>query len=355
MAFRFASAITSDPKDRAMAQEQVARDYAARGAFSEAIAAAERIEGWRRGVAFAVVAADLVAASRADEARVLLARSERERAAAEDWQGARIEVHIATTLAVLGDLERAEALAARLATNDRQYGGRAEVVAAAALARRRQPQAALEKLAALDGDADMDVAWSRTEGYLEVAREAGKDPTWRDRALDAARRSADGLPGWKRGEALVLVAREMHRAGRTGAARDALRSATDIAQALPPTMPIRARLLAELGRGWAETGRVREARLSLRDAERTIPETSVIDGPALYAAVASARAAIGDRDAADRLYDRALTAAEDLRNARPRALAAVEICRALGREDGALDEAKRSRLERLLGGLGDPW
>src|SRR4030095_4973989 len=58
-AFRFASAIHSDPKDMARAQQNVVDDLADAGRLDEAIVRAEKIEGWRRGAAFADLAARL--------------------------------------------------------------------------------------------------------------------------------------------------------------------------------------------------------------------------------------------------------------------------------------------------------
>jgi hypothetical protein len=365
LAFRFASAIVSDDKDRARAQEEVVRGYAARGAFAEALAAASRIEGWRQGTAFADLAAALAGAGREEEARELVARAEQLRAATSGWQGVRIGAHVAAALGTLGEAERAASIAAGLVAHDRQYAGRAAAIAAGALARNGDPGAALQRLAPLDGDPDFEVAWWRTGGYLEVARHAGKDAAARDRALESARRSADGIAGWKSAEALVRVAEENVRAGgtpaarpdstRMGEARDALRRAEAIARSLPATMPVRARLLADVARGWMRTGVTRQARRLVREAEASVAETLRIDRPGLYATVAAAAAAAGDREAADRLFGRALEEAEGLRNARPRALAAVEICTVLGREGRMLDGTTRGRLERILGGLGEPW
>lgn len=355
LAFRFASAIASDEKDRARAQEDVARDYAALGAFDRALQTAEGIEGWRRGTALADVAAALAADGRGDAARDLIARAEEVRAATTGWQGARIAAHVAGAYAALGDGERARALASGLASEDREYAGRAAFVAASALSTRGDSHAALRALAPLDTDRDMEVSWWRTEGYLEAARRAGNDAALRDRALDAARRSARGLPGWKRSEALRRVAEGLLRAGRRGEARETLREAGEIARSLPGTLPVKAALLADLARGHGRAGDARRARALLREAEASIDGAIVIDRPGLLAAVAAAHGTAGEPEAADRLYRRALAEAERLRNARPRALAAVEICRVLGREGAPLDVGTRARLERLLDGLGDPW
>jgi hypothetical protein len=49
-AFRFASAIRSDPKDRALSQEAVIRAYVAAGALDAGAARAGEVSGWRQGL-----------------------------------------------------------------------------------------------------------------------------------------------------------------------------------------------------------------------------------------------------------------------------------------------------------------
>src|SRR5262245_43691773 len=67
-AFRFASAIAKDPKDRAKAQELAVAEFAAAGALDEAIRRADQIEGWRRGAVYADLATALAGMGRKEEA-----------------------------------------------------------------------------------------------------------------------------------------------------------------------------------------------------------------------------------------------------------------------------------------------
>ncbi len=75
-AFRFASAIKSDARDRAKAQELALGEYAAAGAIDEAAQHAPGIEGWRRGSLYASLATQLARAGRADEARAFIGKAE---------------------------------------------------------------------------------------------------------------------------------------------------------------------------------------------------------------------------------------------------------------------------------------
>ena len=95
-AFRFASAIVSDPKDMGKAQAAVVWDYATLGDWREATDAADRVEGWRRGTSYADLAMALAKAGRKDEARALVEKAERfrqtvDRVAEPAHRGARRE------------------------------------------------------------------------------------------------------------------------------------------------------------------------------------------------------------------------------------------------------------------------
>jgi len=355
-AFRFATAIEADPNDQAMAQERVVSGLIALGRLDEAGQRAATIKGWRKGTTCADLARSWAEKGRPDKARDYLDQAEAARRAATDWGGPRIAAHMAEALAVLGDVERATSLAAQLASDDpRQYGGRAAAAVAGGLAQTGDFAGAMARLRTLDNERDFDVAWWRTTGYRDLARRPGLTPAERAEALRAARVSADGVSGWKRGEALVDIARESLKRDDPAAAREALVTAEEVIAPLPPTLPVKASLMSDLAEAWdlrKETGR---ARRLLQRAEKETPAAAVIDRPGALAAIAGARWAIGDKAAARALYDRGLSEAEALVNARPRALAAVDICLSLGKNDVALAPEVRTRLEALYTGLRDPW
>lgn len=354
-AFRFASAISADSKDRARAQEDVVRATAEAGLFAAARERALRIDDWRRGTALADLAAALARQGHESEARDLIPLAEEVRRTTPGWQGPRIAARMAVALALLGEEQRAAAIAGGLEVGDRQYGGVAAVTAAIARARRGDLEAGMRRLADLDSDPDLDVAWSRTEGYLEIDRLAAEDRAVGGRALRAARLSAAGLPGWRKAEGLERVAAAMARRDAAEEAREVVREAVGIAAALPPTMPVKAAILANLAGVYGALGESAGARRLLGGAEREVDAAPVIDRPGLYARLAAARARVGDGPEARRLFDRALQEAASLVNARPRALAAVEICRSLALDVGPLSDPFRGRLDLLFAGLKDPW
>jgi tetratricopeptide (TPR) repeat protein len=355
-AFRFASAIHADTHDMHKAQQSVVLQYAALGALDQARERADRIEGWRRAEAYASLAGDLARQGRAEEARELIERARAVQSEVDGWQNPRISARIAEALAVLGEVDRSGSIAERLARADpRQYGGRSVSALAVAHAARGEFEQALEVLQGIAEERDFVVTWWRTLGHLDVAATPGLTSEQRASALDLARRSADGIAGWKRAEALVRIADRMIDAGRGDPARETLGEADRIAMALDPSVMGKPLILAGSAECWARLGEGAHARELLRLAEDGVGRAMVIEIPGLYAGVAAGYQALEDPAAARRLFDRALTTASELENSRPRALALVTICNAMGRSRSTLDEWTRQRLETLYGGLGDPW
>jgi hypothetical protein len=114
-------------------------------------------------------------------------------------------------------------------------------------------------------------------------------------------------------------------------------------------------MLAMVARAWGRIGEKDRAAGLLREAERAIANAQDIERPGIAAFVAAGWLSLGDTKEAWRIYGQAIDAAASLVNARPRALAAVEICRSVGREKAVLDPAARGRLETLHKGLKAPW
>lgn len=354
--FRFASSLNVDPKDKGKAQQAVVTDYIALGLIDQALARVEAIEGWYRPAVTADLATALARAGRSAEARALLARIETQQHVHPGWEGPRVAAHVAQAHAALGDVAPSERIASDLAENDpRQYTGRAAAILSDAHGSRGEYDLALAALRPLEGDTDIEVAWWRTVGYLELSRKGALDVAQRRSALDAARRSAEGLPGWKQAEVLQDIAARYRELGQRDGAREALALAERQLEALPPTDEGQPVARANLARAWAEAGNAERARRLLAGAETAVPKALDLDRPALYAKLASSWLVVGDEREARRLYDQALAAVESLENARPRALAVVEVCRSLGRSRVLLEPGTRARLDGLLGGLKDPW
>lgn len=353
--FEFASAIESDEKDRARAQEAVALERATSGDPDGAAVEAGRVEGWRQGVAFAEVAAEMVRRGRADDARALLALAEAVRSRTEGWQGVRIESHILWARTLLGDPSVTPEAAAELAASDRQYSGKAGAAAAVTLARHGRIDEALDVLAGVDAELDPESAWWKFHGHVEASRVGTLSKKDRRRLLHGGRAAASELAPWQRAENLPALAAEYRRAGRKKDAHACLEEAETIATGISDREPLKGPLVAEVARGWAAQGDPARARRLLGTADPSVDRVPVIEQPAVLANLSGAWNAAGDDAQAGRLLDKALARAAALENARPRAMAVVEICRAMARFDLELTPDRESRLEALRGGLGDPW
>jgi tetratricopeptide (TPR) repeat protein len=355
LAFRFASAIVTDSRDRASEQSSVLLDLAEAGDPDGAERQAEAIVGWRRGLVLAELAARRAAVGQTAAARALVGAAEQVRRESGGWEERRLAAHIAWARAALGEVDESRRIASELAVADpRQYSGRSAATIASALAENGSFDEAMAELERLGTEKDIDIALWRLEGYLALARRAGSTPDQASRALDAAAGAAELIDGWKRAEGLARVAGELARRDRARAVA-LLREAEPVAAAVPDTAPVKAGLLAALGRSLGKAGEIDRARSILRDAERSVPRTLVIDRPAGYAGIAASYQEIGDGDEAQRLFGAALASAESLENSRPRALALSAICRSLGRSGAPLDPVMKERLEKDLGGLKDPW
>lgn len=355
-AYRFAAAIDPDPKDKAKAQESVVRDYAGVGLLDETVSRAEQIDGWRQGAVFADLATEFARAGRTEEARRLLARSEQIRARTDGWQNTRIYSHTVRAVAALGDTDRSREIAMGLVSLDgQQYLGRSVASIAMGLADNGEFDKAREELAKLKDSRDIYETWWRTAAYLNLAGQQALPMEERLEALEQARRSAEDIAGWKRGEMLATIADEYCNLGKRKLARPVLREAETLIQAVDEARAIKATLLAGLARSWALAGDNDHALELLRTAEPLVANSMTIEQPGIRAVIAAAYASAGDLESADRLYDEALSSAASLVNARPRALAVVKICRSMARQEYPLDPTTEERLDALYNGLTDPW
>jgi len=355
-AFRFASAIVSDPKDMGKAQEAVVWDYTSSQRWEEATAAAAQVEGWRRGTAYADLATALAKAGKKDQARAMIAKAEAHRATVEGWQNPRIAAHIANAYAALGDLDKANTLSKAVAIEDaQQYAGRSSATKASGLAAQGKVDEAETELSQFKGTSDIEDLWWRTVGFVEIARQKSLPREKRMDALAQARKAADEIPGWKRAEALESIAEEYAALGATAEARSTVAAAETIITPLADTMPIKSALLSNCARTYGKVGDKDSARRLLGMAEACAASAQAIDRPTVYANTAASFASVGEKDHARQLFGKALDEATGLVNARPRALAVVEICRSMSKASLPLDPATRQRLESLYAGLKDPW
>jgi tetratricopeptide (TPR) repeat protein len=353
-AFRFASSVETHPRDMAKAQQAVLIEYMQVDALDEAVARAERVANWRRGVVYADLAKAFVEAGRAGEARELLDKARLVEEESPEWRP-RIQAHVAEALAALGDVDRSSELAEHVAGVDPiQYHGRAGAIVASALARDGRFDEAMQRLVAVEGH-DIGATWSRAMGYVAIAKTPTLSAEQRAEALEAARAASETVPGWKRIEAHQIVGREFWKQGMTESSHASVAKAEELVLQAEDDNPAKAILLAKVARTWAECGNAERAVELLRSAEPIVSAALNIEQPIVLSAVAAGYSAAGQEEEARRVYGEALDLAANLVNSRPRALAVSAICRSIGTEKLELDESTRERLEALFAGLGDPW
>jgi hypothetical protein len=257
--------------------------------------------------------------------------------------------------AALGDAEAAKQITGDLAANDRQYNGMAVVANARVLASRGQFDSAMAEIRKTEGETDYEFALGRISAYLELAKRVGFSRDQRLTALRAARATAEEIPVWTRIDLLVATAKEYRNLEAEGEARQTLETAETLGRGLARTSMVRASVLSSLAEGWVVLGEPGRAKEILADAAAGLTEMQAIDRPEMLARIAAVTVEVPDPDLAQRRFNQALTEAEALVNARPRALAAVGICRALARTGLVLDAPTANRLDALRRGLKAPW
>ncbi len=354
-AFGFATAIESDAKDRAMAQSAVALEALALEDGEQAAALADKVSGWQRGVLYAEIASWHAKAGRTEQARVFLAKAEEFARTQEGWQGPRIRAHVASALAALGDADGAHAISGDLAVNDRQYNGMAVVSNARLVARRSGFDAAMAEIKKTEQETDYEFALGRTSAYLELGQDARYSSDQRLTALHAARATADEVAVWSRADLLVSAGTGFSKLHSEKDARESLDAATSLGRSLATTSMVRAGVLSNVASAWIEEGEGARAREILNDAAAGLKDIQAIDRPEMLARIAAVTVKLPDAGLAKARFDQALTQASGLTNARPRALAAVGVCRALARAGIVPDAELSARLDALRRGLRSPW
>jgi tetratricopeptide (TPR) repeat protein len=356
-AFRFASAIYNDDKDRAKAQQAVVRDYIELGEFDEASRRIPSIEGWRQAVVLADLGRAMAEAGRTDEARQAVVEARSLRKQITDFHGPRIDYHVAQAMAAMGDVEGANEIRGAVAEADRvQYLGRTVATRAMGYAREGEFDAAMEYLRNFEPDNSIDDPdWWRTQAYLEIA---GMDQLPREQRLEAmgsARESLEAVRGARYSEGILAVAATSRALGEpVEVTSEVLDQGEAYVDRTPDNYPSKPYELTSLARVWTEIGRSERARALLKRAESIVPISQPIEQPAAFAWIACSYLLLDDTADSRRLYDRALAVAETLVNPRPRALALVAIGRSMGQQGVELSDPLRHRLDRALAGLKPP-
>lgn len=356
-ALRFATGIQSDVKDREQAEEAVVLDLAIYGSVDDAVARVPKVEGWRKGVALAEIAKVLVRKGRVGDARTLIDRAREVLSGLpEGWERPRVESHILQATALLGEEVKVDAAEKIVTTDDLQYEGLPAILRAEGLAVRGDATAALSELSAMEKEPSIEMAWPMTQAYLEIARHPDVPRERKSEALEAARRKAAAIQeGITRIDSMQLVADALVENGSDEAARSTLDDVEKRVERMSDQAVLKGPFLAGAARARSRLGDRKEALELLTRAVQAAEKSYVLDRPAIWANVAAGYHVAGDAAKAASTLRRAFDEADALQNARPRALAYVEIGRAMGRFGLPMTDDTRGRFERGLAELKAPW
>jgi tetratricopeptide (TPR) repeat protein len=350
---RFASAIGADPTDRAKALETVSADLAEAGQFDRSRLAADDIRGWRTGSAYARLAVYLLQNGKKEEALAAVRHAEKIAASLLDWQGDRIRANLAVAYSALGQDDQAVQIATNMPKNQLEYSNRM-----AAFWKNVDYDEMLKKFAVAEESEDFEVQVGIVTGYIAlsanpvVKSDAGK----RQHCLRGAWRAAKKLPALKLGEFAAQIAEEAIRGGDLAIARTVLTEAEEPVRSityLPGSLPTLSRYASLWARLGVENRPRAVAIMEFVDAQT--PRVDPMDQPMVLARAAEAFSDLGQTAEAWARLNQAVSVASGMVNARPRALAFVEISRAIGRKQMTMPAAFVETLEVRLKGLTDPW
>jgi tetratricopeptide (TPR) repeat protein len=363
LAFRAASALPLDPhaKTRARLQESVVRACFELDQPRRALAHAERIEGWRRGIGYAEFALYCAQHGATSEVQHYLdlaagvADGSAKLDGAQEWPRERIRAVIAQTHVVLGHDADADGFAAGLAAAEsgRVHAAKATRLDASAV------DAQLKELDAILAVGDFDRARGALDTCVELFDRFYDDAARRARLVAGIQTAGKKLPIGVRIDSLTqLTERALGHDDRAGALElvETARVAIESTSWLPEDRIEWAARLAALRFAAGDRERARrdaDAALQLFDGQRE----RIVD---IYRAralrpIAEAFCAMGDTGAAAAIYMRALEEGSVNPNARPRAEDLVATCCSMARRGIPRDASLWAKAARVHDGLGHPW
>lgn len=357
LAMQTASAIPADPhiKERSKAQEAVVRVCLRLDQPGVALEWMERIDDWRRGMAYAELAEDSARRGRRDEARRYLERAGRVSDFAADWRRDRIRAAMAGAYVWLDESGQAEALARDLEPSEAGPVVRARARRSDAALFDAQMRAQEARVEA----GDFDSVKAALLAYTELFRASYPDAERRARVEASLFAAWGAMPAWFRLELLMELAEaslEHGDAARAGELAHQARQLVD-AHAWPPEhhVPMLARLAALRFR----SGQEAEARTDAEAARALFAEQreSIVNirRAGALRPLAEAYQAMGDSDSARAVYRQALEESLENPNSRPRAEDLAATCLSLALAALEPDADLWQRIHAVHRGLGEPW
>ncbi len=358
LAFAVASRIPVNPHiaDRSTCQENVVKTCLELGEPERALRYADRIANWRRGSAYADLAAYYVRhGAKKDRVEPYLEASRQEAARAEDWHKARINVKIAGVLACLGEGQQADRLGADVEPSETGKVQASRAMASDANGLDEQ----VKIMDAMIAPGNFDVVRNVLEAYGQLFGRFYGDGPRRSQLEERIRASWDKLPVFVRIELLMTMAGSALDHQDPTKAQGLVDEGQQLMDAATWPAEYRIPMAARLAVLRFRSGGREKARLGT-DALRGLFDAEKAGIPNIYRAgvlrpIAEAYQAIGDRRASLELYGRAVEAGVENPNSRPRAEDLAATCCSMALRGAQPDASLWGRIRTIQGGLGEPW
>jgi len=363
LAYRAAGAFPAQPhlKNRTRLQEDVVDTCLRLDQPERALRYADGIEGWRRGSVYADVALYLArrgeSAERVqpyvDQAEEVIRRVESQ--GEQDWARDRIRVKIAGVYLLTGRVEKA-----------REYGvvaTEAEAGKVAVFASEKTSSDEfddrMKSLAKVIEIGGLDQTRNALEAYARLFDLFYADEARRTTIAQTIRTSWDKSPVQLRFDVMMRLSDTALRHGDPATSLKLVHETEQLVESVPWTsedrIQLRTQLAAARHRAGDEAGARAELESVLAFYEKERLTLSTFDRGLALRAIAETYRVLGDAKSAIVQYGRAIDAASQNPNARPRAEVLVDVCRSMAEHGTEPDAELRARLEACAAGLKSPW
>ena len=363
LAFSAASAMPTTPhqRNRARAQNAIVEAAFKIGRPERALAFAERIDGWEKGLGLGEFAAQK--ARRKEEAPALeyLRRAQdfadglSRGAKAQNWQVDRIRAKAAVTLLALGHKAEADRIRGSLLTSEaREYD-----LERAALVDAESIDGTLQAVDAVIAAGDLDAVVNALAACTRLFDRFYADLPRRTEIETRIRSGYEKLPTDIRVGFLLDIS--SFAAGRSDRekARELAQAAAAITESTKLTeeflAPIEARLAQCLHQAGDDEGAARAMSSALNAYDRGRALIADIHRARVLRPIAESLAAMGRMTDALGLYARAVDEGAVNPNARPRAEDLAATCCSMARAGLAPDAVLWEKMQKIRAGLVDPW
>jgi hypothetical protein len=357
IAFESATAIPLKPhhKDRARAQEAVVTTCLELGQPQRALRCIERIDGWRRGAAYADLAFYCARHGYTAEAQGYLDLAGQVARGVEDWRRDNIRVRIARAHVWLGQERQARELEAGI---DPAEAGKV----AGARATRSDPESFDRQVTELDGlvaSGHFDTLRNALGSYADLYNRIYDDAARRAQVEERIKASWSTLPLFIRIDLLMKLADSAIAHSDQGKAIELVNEAQLLFDGAEWLLERRIPLAGKLAEVRYRAGDTAKAQADAV-AALAIFDTDGLQIVDIYRAgalrpLAEAFHSMGDTAAAIAVYTRAVEAGVANPNSRPRAEDLSATCGSMARNGVEPDAELWTRIRRVSAGLGPPW